>query len=176
MVYLHNMMGRDNDIKQTNWNTFKIIFSPEYGILDTINYFRGLYYTFSHVYQQLYGKDLRQTHTEFEIPIYILQGRHDFNAPTYLAEDCYEKIDAPDKQLIWFERSGHNPWINESELFQEKVREGGIIVCRACLLSQNVERNIYHRSEQTHRPDQRSQSGTNPRHQPNQPSDEPDGT
>ena len=116
-------MGRDSDIKQTDWNTFKIIFSPEYGILDTINYFRGLYYTFSHVYQQLYGKDLRQTHTEFEIPIYMLHGRHDFNAPTYLAEDYYEKITAPDKQLIWFERSGHNPWINESELFHEKVRE-----------------------------------------------------
>ena len=123
LMYLHNMMGRDSDIKQTDWNTFKIIFSPEYGILDTINYFRGLYYTFSHVYQQLYGKDLRQTHTEFEIPIYMLHGRHDFNAPTYLAEDYYEKITAPDKQLMWFEHSGHNPWINESELFQEKVRE-----------------------------------------------------
>jgi len=123
LMYLHKMMGRDSNIKQTNWNTFKILFSPEYGILDTINYFRGLYYTFSHVYQQLYGKDLRQTHTEFDIPIYILQGRHDFNAPTYLAEDYYEKITAPDKQLIWFDRSGHEPWINENELFQENVRE-----------------------------------------------------
>src|SRR6056297_529687 len=123
LMYLHKMMGRDSNIKQTNWNTFKILFSPEYGILDTINYFRGLYYTFSHVYQQLYGKDLRQIHTEFDVPIYILQGRHDFNAPTYLAEDYYEKITAPDKQLIWFDRSGHEPWINENELFQENVRE-----------------------------------------------------
>ncbi|MFP4461182.1 MAG: alpha/beta fold hydrolase [Thermotogota bacterium] len=123
LMYLHKMMGRDSNIKHTDWNTFKIIFSAEYSILDTMNYFRGLYYTFSHVYQQLYGKDLRQTHTEFEIPIYILHGRHDFNAPTYLAEVYYEKITAPDKQLVWFEHSGHNPWINESELFQEKAKE-----------------------------------------------------
>jgi len=123
LMYLHNQMGRDSRINHTDWNTFKILFSPEYGILDTINYFRGLYYTFSHVYQQLYETDLRETHTDFEIPVYILHGRHDFNAPPYLVEDYFKKISAPDKQLIWFENSGHNPWIAESELFQNKVSE-----------------------------------------------------
>ena len=122
LVYLHNMMGRDSNIQQTDWNTFKIIFSPEYGIIDSINYLKGLYFTFSHVYQQLYGTDLRESHSDFKIPIYFLHGRHDFNAPTYLVKEYFEKIIAPEKKLIWFEHSGHNPWINESKLFQEKVK------------------------------------------------------
>ena len=44
-------------------------------------------------------------------------GRHDVNAPPALVEEYYELLDAPHKELIWFERSGHSPWISESDKF-----------------------------------------------------------
>jgi pimeloyl-ACP methyl ester carboxylesterase len=123
LTYLYRVMVHDPDINHTNWNTFKIIFSPEYGIIDTVNYFKGLYFTFSEVYQQLYEVDLRETYTTFDIPIYMLHGRHDINAPGYLVEDYFKKIHSPDKRLIWFEHSGHNPWIEESNAFHRQVKE-----------------------------------------------------
>ncbi|MGS0973109.1 MAG: alpha/beta fold hydrolase [Candidatus Izemoplasmataceae bacterium] len=89
--------------------------------MDSFNFIRALYYTFSHVFQQLYETDLRETHTSLDIPIYILHGRHDLNAPSYLVDDYYELLEAPEKELIYFEHSGHNPWITEPVLFQQTV-------------------------------------------------------
>lgn len=122
LQYVHKHMQNHPDIQHRNWDTFNTLISPEYSVMDSVNFARGLLYTFSHIYQQLYGEDLRETHTSFEIPIYFLHGRYDFNAPGYLVEDYYELIDAPKKSLIWFENSGHNPWINETELFNETVK------------------------------------------------------
>jgi pimeloyl-ACP methyl ester carboxylesterase len=118
-LYMH--MENDPNISHQNWDTFKVLFAPEYSILNTVNYAKGLYYTFSNIYQQLYGQNLRETHTSFQIPIYFLHGRHDVNAPGYLVQDYYALIDAPDKALIWFEQSGHNPWIDEYQLFNQNV-------------------------------------------------------
>ena len=123
LQYVHMHMQNHTEIKHTNWDTFDTLISPEYSVMDSVNFARGLVYTFSHIYQQLYGTDLRETHTTFEIPIYFSHGTYDFNAPGYLVEDYYQLIDAPKKSLVWFENSGHNPWINESELFNETVKE-----------------------------------------------------
>lgn len=38
-----------------------------------------------------------------------------------LAEEYLELLDAPHKELIWFERSGHNPWVTESSAFVDVV-------------------------------------------------------
>ena len=119
---LYMTMQRNPKINHQDWDTFDILISPEYSIMNAVNYARGLYDTFSDVYQTLYGKDLRETHTEFEIPMYILQGEHDINAPLYLASAYYEMIEAPKKEMIIFEHSGHNPWIDEYETFQLEVR------------------------------------------------------
>jgi len=123
LQYLYMHMERDSSIHQVNWDTFDSLFSPEYSVMDSVNFARGLFFTFSHVYQQLYGTDLREEYTEFDIPIYILHGRHDVNAPVYLVESYFELIQAPEKELIFFEHSGHNPWINESQLFNETVED-----------------------------------------------------
>ena len=40
------------------------IFSIEYGIIDKVNYLRGIVTTFNHVHPQLYDIDLRVTHAE----------------------------------------------------------------------------------------------------------------
>ncbi|AUD64049.1 hypothetical protein BK010_09555 [Tenericutes bacterium MO-XQ] len=119
---LYMEMQRHPDINHQDWSTFDILLSPEYSIMNSVNYLRGLYYTFSDVFQTLYGRDLRETHTEFDIPIYILQGKYDINAPLYLASEYYDMIDAPKKEMIIFEHSGHNPWIDEYEAFQVEVR------------------------------------------------------
>lgn len=118
---LYMLMERHEDIYHPDWDTFKILFSPEYSILNTFNYLRGLYSTYSHVYQQLYGIDLRQDYTSFQIPVYFIHGTYDVNAPGYLVDSYYETISAPDKEMIWFEHSGHNTWINQSDLFADEV-------------------------------------------------------
>jgi pimeloyl-ACP methyl ester carboxylesterase len=119
--YLSAYMGSNPDIYNPGYNTLRDLFSSEYGLLDKINFFRGIVYTFNRVYQQLYEIDLRKDYTKLEVPVYFFLGRHDVNAPTVLAEEYSEVLDAPDKKIVWFEHSGHSPWINESTKFVKEV-------------------------------------------------------
>ena len=61
--------------------------SPEYGLIDKINYVRGVINTYNHVYPQLYGIDMRTDYTKLDVPVYFFLGRHDLNAPTGPAEE-----------------------------------------------------------------------------------------
>lgn len=119
---LYQWMETHPDTYHPSWSTFELLISPEYSIWNSINIARGLLKTFSKIYPMLYGIDLRETHTTFEVPLYIFQGKYDVNAPTSLAEDYMNTIEAPDKEIVIFEHSGHNPWINEFELFTKEVK------------------------------------------------------
>ncbi len=115
--YLSEHMSRNPEIHNNGYNTFRDIFSSEYGIMDKINYIRGIVNTFNRVYPQLYEIDLRVDYAKLEVPAYFFLGRHDINAPTSLVEDYVTVLEAPVKEIIWFEHSGHSPWINESKKF-----------------------------------------------------------
>ena len=52
--------GEKPDIHNGGYNTFRDLFSSEYGALDKINFFRGIVNTFNSVYPQLYDIDLRR--------------------------------------------------------------------------------------------------------------------
>jgi pimeloyl-ACP methyl ester carboxylesterase len=119
--YLSAYMSNNPKVQNNGYNTFRDIFSPEYGIIDKINFFRGIISTFNHVYPQLYDIDLRVDYKKLEVPVYFFLGRYDINAPTSLVEAYVDVLDAPIKEIVWFEHSGHNPWINESDKFVEEL-------------------------------------------------------
>ncbi|ROR31437.1 pimeloyl-ACP methyl ester carboxylesterase [Mobilisporobacter senegalensis] len=121
LQYLSNLMGGNPEIHNNGYNTFRDLLSEEYGIMDKINYLRGIINTFNHVYPQLYETDLRKGHTKIDIPVYFFLGRYDINAPASLVEEYFKILTAPEKEIIWFEHSGHSPWINESGLFVHEL-------------------------------------------------------
>lgn len=121
--YLSQRMARNPEIQNPGFQTIRDLSAKEYGILDKVNYLRGILQTFNQVYPQLYEIDLRKDYAKLDIPFYFLLGKHDLNAPRSLAEDYYDKLAAPEKEIIWFEHSGHNPWINERERFAEVVQQ-----------------------------------------------------
>jgi CubicO group peptidase (beta-lactamase class C family)/pimeloyl-ACP methyl ester carboxylesterase len=112
-------MNQNPAILDDGFNTFGDLASPEYGLYDKVNWFRGVIDTLDVVYPQLWEVDFRTQAPHLEVPVYFLIGRHDVNAPPALTEEYYQLLDAPHKELIWFEHSGHNPWVNESARFVE---------------------------------------------------------
>ena len=116
-----NYMNADPNIADDGFNTFQDLAGSEYGLYDKASWFRGALETMDAVYPQLWDVDFRVQATQFEVPVYFLLGRHDVNAPPVLAEDYFELLNAPHKELIWFERSGHNPWVTESAAFVDAV-------------------------------------------------------
>jgi pimeloyl-ACP methyl ester carboxylesterase len=112
-----NYMNKNPAIANPGFNTLQDLAGSEYGLYDKLNFVRGLLDTFGVVYPQLWDVDFRKQATRLEVPVYFLIGRHDVNAPPQLTEEYFKLLTAPRKKLIWFEHSGHSPWMNESNKF-----------------------------------------------------------
>lgn len=92
---------------------------PEYGWLDRIYYLLGLMNTFNVVYPQLQTMDFRLDATRLEIPVYLILGRHDMNNPYSIPEEYFNLLEAPSKQLFFFEDSGHGMIWEEADLYHD---------------------------------------------------------
>jgi proline iminopeptidase len=53
----------------------------------------------------------------FRCPLFLFEGRHDFNANSEVAWQWFEKVQAPAKHFVWFEDSGHMPMTEEPGKF-----------------------------------------------------------
>ncbi|PQJ27013.1 hypothetical protein BSZ35_18775 [Salinibacter sp. 10B] len=98
------------------------LLAPEYGFWDKVNWVRGLAKVFNVVYPQLEDLDLTTQAAEVEVPVYFFVGRHDVNAMTTLVEKYYAVLEAPRKEIVWFEKSGHTPLYEEPRKWVEMVR------------------------------------------------------
>lgn len=116
-----NYMNENPAIADNGFSTFRDLAAPEYGLYDKLSWFRGVIQTLDVVYPQLWEVDFRKQATQLDVPVYFLIGRHDINAPTVLTEQYYDLFQAPHKEIIWFEHSGHTPWVSESGRFVQEV-------------------------------------------------------
>ena len=116
-------MNENPAIDSDGWDTFKDLLSPEYGLYDKVNWARGVLDSGNVMFPQLWAADVdfRRDAPRLDVPVYFLIGRHDVNAPPALTEEYYRLLDAPRKELVWFEHSGHNPWVSEADEFANAV-------------------------------------------------------
>lgn len=66
---------------------------------------------------------LDKQHTEFKIPIYLIQGTEDLLTAPEITARYFEKISAPKKKLIKVERAGHDPNLRMLEKQLEITRK-----------------------------------------------------
>jgi pimeloyl-ACP methyl ester carboxylesterase len=78
----------------------------EYGLLDRLNFDRGLIESYAVLYPQLRDLDFTSEASRIEVPMFFLVGRNDVNAVAALVERYYAQLQAPHKEIIWLE-SGH---------------------------------------------------------------------
>ena len=116
-------MNANPAIADNGANTFRDLAASEYGLYDKVSWFRGVLETLNVVYPQLWDIDFRLSATELDVPVYFFIGRHDVNAPTILLEEYFRLLKAPHKEIVWFEHSGHTPWVSESSLFVQEMVE-----------------------------------------------------
>jgi pimeloyl-ACP methyl ester carboxylesterase len=81
-------------------------FAREYGLVDRVNFARGLLDSFPVVYAQLHDLDFETQAAQLDLPVYFLVGHEDVNAMASLVERYYNGLQAPHKELIWL-ASGH---------------------------------------------------------------------
>ncbi len=96
-----------------------LLFATEYTVLDKINFFRGIFRSIHLLWQELLTVDLKKQAPIFKIPIYFMLGKHDYEVPSVLAEQYFNLLYAPKKELIWFQKSAHMANIEENEKFDK---------------------------------------------------------
>lgn len=99
------------------------LFVPEYNWIDRINAFRGFLDTFSVLYPQLQGIDFRRDFPSLDAPVYMIVGAHEARGRAILADEWFDMLDAPLKERIVFERSGHRPNFEQPGRFAEVMRD-----------------------------------------------------
>jgi pimeloyl-ACP methyl ester carboxylesterase len=100
----------------------QLVVSPDYTFLDIIRTLRGMRFVQDQLLPDLANLNLFEMLPRLDVPVFLLQGRHDYVAPSSLAEQYYQALQAPKgKQLIWFEDSAHMPQYEEPGKFREIV-------------------------------------------------------
>ncbi|MGB5757608.1 MAG: alpha/beta hydrolase [Acidimicrobiales bacterium] len=79
----------------------------EYALIDQVHILGAFMDTFSVLYPQLQGIDFRETATDFEIPMFFVQGAHEADGRAEVFADWYPMVDAPVKDLVVLDTSGH---------------------------------------------------------------------
>ena len=80
---------------------------PEYRLVDKVDVLRGLFDTFSVMYPQLQGLDLRREVPRLEVPVFLLDGAAELDGRRDLALEWFATLDAPTKRLVTFEGAAH---------------------------------------------------------------------
>lgn len=104
--------GNEEDIK-----------SKEYTLFDKIGVANGYKRCLTLMWPTTCKCNFMAENTNFPMPYYIFQGRHDNNTPSALVQDYFDKVQAPDKELVWFENSARGPMGEEPELYKKLLRE-----------------------------------------------------
>lgn len=100
-----------------------ILTSPELSLRDKIGTAKGYKVCLSAMWPTIVHYDFVKDCGPFQMPYYIFQGRLDRNTPASLVQEYYDSIQAPDKDLVWFEHSAHGPMGEEPEKFKALMRE-----------------------------------------------------
>ena len=106
-----------------------LVRSPDYSAGDVIRTVRGISTTQAALLPELATLDLAATLPRIDVPVVMVQGRHDQVAPGAAAQRYASYLQAPAKQLVWFDNSAHTPHLEEPGKFRDLVmgiRELGI--------------------------------------------------
>ena len=104
--------------------------SPDYSTGDVLRTLRGITATQAALLPELATLDLVRTVPRLDVPVVMVQGRLDQVAPGAAAEGYASSLEAPSKQLVWFDNSAHTPHLEEPEKFREllmRMRAGQLI-------------------------------------------------
>ncbi len=96
--------------------------SPDYSAVDIIRTIRGMGATQMALLSDLARMDLTRSVTRLEVPVVLVQGRLDQVAPGEAAERFSSSLEAPSKQLVWFEKSAHTPHLEEPNKFRDLLK------------------------------------------------------
>jgi proline iminopeptidase len=100
---------------------FTSLKAPETSWPDVIAFVRGTSLSMQALWPTVQAFDANTSYPRLEVPVFFLLGRHDRQVSPALAAKYFERLQAPSKELIWFEGSAHSPPFEEPDSFNAAI-------------------------------------------------------
>jgi len=98
-----------------------LVSAPEYSLADDVGWIRGQTFSIQTMFPGLMDADLYKLGYDFRAPIFFFEGKGDPYCPASVIQDYLEKINAPQKEIVWFENSSHFPFYEEKQKFTDEL-------------------------------------------------------
>jgi pimeloyl-ACP methyl ester carboxylesterase len=98
-----------------------VFVTPEYSLINDVDWMRGQLFSVNLLLPELTRLNLTALGYDYRVPIFFLEGRHDPYTPSSVAKSLFDKINAPAKDFVWFENSGHFPFTEEPTKFTDTL-------------------------------------------------------
>lgn len=94
-----------------------------YTVSEKLNYPKASWFSVNHLLPAILKDDLSGSSRSFQVPVYFLHGKYDYQVSYSLAQKYFELIEAPQKEFFTFENSAHSPNMEEPEKFVQIIRD-----------------------------------------------------
>ncbi len=122
--YVNKFGGGAAHNETSNWAILKMLFdAKEYTLKEKVNIIPATLFSLKHLFPDVMENNLFNEPDSMQIPVYIFQGKYDYQTPTVLAKDFYDQLKAPQKEFFLFENSAHSPIYEEIEKFNSIIKE-----------------------------------------------------
>jgi proline iminopeptidase len=100
---------------------FTSLKAPESSWPDVIAFVRGTSLSMKALWPTVLAFDANTSYPRLEVPVFFVLGRHDRQVSPELAARYFDHLEAPYKELIWFEGSAHSPPFEEPDRFNAEI-------------------------------------------------------
>ena len=97
--------------------------SPESTLADLRRTRRGFRFTLDAMWDEVSKLNLIELAPALETPAFFFLARRDRWVPPELSMAYVDALEAPSKQVVWFEKSGHEMFVDEPEKFNRELME-----------------------------------------------------
>jgi pimeloyl-ACP methyl ester carboxylesterase len=104
------------------WPVVKMVLDlKEYTFKEKMNFMPGSLFSLKHLWPEVINKNLFNEIDSMQVPVYIFQGKLDYQTPYSVAKDFFDQLKAPEKEFFTFENSAHSPLMEEVEKFNSII-------------------------------------------------------
>jgi pimeloyl-ACP methyl ester carboxylesterase len=106
------------------WNMGRIVLGgPESSVFDLPNLLRGFRFSLDAMWAEVSALNLLKQAPALRMPVFFFLGRRDHWVPPEISVAYFDALTAPSKKLVWFEESGHEPFVDEPAKFNTAMVE-----------------------------------------------------
>jgi pimeloyl-ACP methyl ester carboxylesterase len=99
-----------------------LVGTPEASLFDLRNIMRGFRFSLDAMWDEVSQIDLLARVPALKMPVVLLLGRKDRWVASEISQAFFDGLEAPHKEIVWFESSGHEPYADEPDAFEAAMR------------------------------------------------------